>query len=279
MQKALSYINKELSELYPESEVKSIGYLIIEKITGFSRTQLIVNKNTIFSDEQHHLVESFVRKLKKNIPIQYILGEEYFMGIKLQVNNSVLIPRPETEELIEWIAAENEKKTAGRMLDIGTGSGCIALSLKSLFPYSEVTAFDVSASALEVARTNATMNHLSVEFQCVDILNPPVFYKKWDVIVSNPPYITHREKIFMEPNVLNHEPHLALFVPDTDPLLFYREIAIFGIKNMMEGGRLCFEINRAYGPQTKTMLESFGYRQVELRKDISGNDRMIRAVK
>lgn len=279
MQKALSYINQALSELYSESEIKSIGYLIIEKITGFSRTQLIVNKNTIFSDEQHHLVESFVQKLKKNIPIQYILGEEYFMGMKFRVNNSVLIPRPETEELIEWIAAENEKKSGGRILDIGTGSGCIALSLKSVFPNSEVTAFDVSVSALELARANANLNHLSVEFQCVDILNPPLFQEKWDIIVSNPPYITHSEKTFMESNVLNHEPHLALFVPDNDPLLFYREIAMFGLKYMVDGGKLYFEINRAYGAQTQTMLESFGYRQVELRKDISGNDRMIRAVK
>ena len=279
MQKALSYINKELSELYPESEIKSIGYLIIEKITGFSRTQLIVNKNTIFSDEQHHLIESFVQKLKKNIPIQYILGEEYFMGMKFQVNSSVLIPRPETEELIEWIVEGNGKKTGLRMLDIGTGSGCIAISLKSLFPESVVTAFDISVTALEVARSNANINHLSVGFQCVDILNPPLFQEKWDIIVSNPPYITHSEKTFMEPNVLKHEPHLALFVPDNDPLLFYRAIAIFGLKNMVDGGKLYFEINRAYGPETKTMLESLGYRQVELRKDISGNDRMIQAVK
>jgi release factor glutamine methyltransferase len=212
------------------------------------------------------------------VPIQYILGETEFYGLPFYVNESVLIPRPETEELVDWIQKENYKSAELNILDIGTGSGCIAIALRHEFPSSTVDAFDVSEKALETAKQNATHNKLEVNFKAVDILNAPAFNKKWDIIVSNPPYITENEKDTILSNVLDHEPHLALFVPDNDPLLFYREIAFFAQQYLTPAGKLYFEINRNAGNHTLELLTGMGYRDVELRKDISGNDRMVRAI-
>lgn len=278
MQTALQHIKSELEGIYPETEIKSFSYLIIEKLTGFSRTEIIVNKNTLFSIEQHHVIESFIQKLKKFIPIQYILGETEFYGLTFNVNESVLIPRPETEELVDWIRNENNGNSNLKILDIGTGSGCIAISLKHEFPTAEVDAFDISENALKTAQNNANINKLSVRFTEVDILNAPDTLNKWDIIVSNPPYVLENEKTDMDANVLNYEPHLALFVPDNDPLLFYRNIAIFAQKQLNNNGKLYFEINRQYGQATVELLCNIGFTNVELRKDISGNDRMIKAV-
>jgi release factor glutamine methyltransferase len=195
------------------------------------------------------------------------------------VNESVLIPRPETEELVDWIRNENDLNKNLQILDIGTGSGCIAISLKHEFPFATVDAFDISNEALETARKNAAQNGLEVNFSEVDILNAPAFDKKWDIIVSNPPYVLENEKLQMHSNVLEYEPHLALFVPDNDPLLFYREIALFAKKQLNANGKLYFEINRAYGQATVDMLSELGFQHIELRKDISGNDRMVRGEK
>ena len=278
MQTAINHIQSELKGLYPETEIKSFSYLIIEKLTGFSRTEIIVNKNTLFSDEQHHVIETFIEKLKKNVPIQYILGETEFFGLAFSVNESVLIPRPETEELVEWIHSENTLTANLNILDIGTGSGCIAISLKHEFPNASVHAFDISEKVLETAQSNATLNKLEVNFSKVDILNTPEMKQKWDIIVSNPPYVTELEKSKILPNVLDYEPHLALFVPDNDPLLFYRCIAIFAQQHLKPKGKLYFEINRQFGKATVDLLTAMGFGNVELRKDISGNDRMIRSV-
>ena len=278
MQTAINHIQSELKGLYPETEIKSFSYLIIEKLTGFSRTEIIVNKNTLFSDEQHHVIETFIEKLKKNVPIQYILGETEFFGLAFNVNESVLIPRPETEELVEWIHSENTLTANLNILDIGTGSGCIAISLKHEFPNASVHAFDISEKVLETAQSNATLNKLEVNFSKVDILNTPEMKQKWDIIVSNPPYVTELEKSKILPNVLDYEPHLALFVPDNDPLLFYRCIAIFAQQHLKPKGKLYFEINRQFGKATVDLLTAMGFGNVELRKDISGNDRMIRSV-
>jgi len=278
MQTALQHIKSELEGIYPETEIKSFSYLMIEKITGFSRTEIIVNKNTHFSVEQHHVIESFIEKLKKNIPIQYILGETEFYGLCFTVNESVLIPRPETEELVDWIRTENDRNSALKILDIGTGSGCIAISVKHEFPNSAVSAFDISEEALETAQSNADLNKLKVHFSKVDILHTDNLEQKWDIIVSNPPYILENEKTNMEANVLEHEPHLALFVPDNDPLLFYRQITLFAQKHLNNNGKLYFEINRQFGAETIDLLNKFGFTNVELRKDISGNDRMTKAV-
>ena len=278
MQTAIQHIQHELQGLYPETEIKSFCYLIVEKLTGFSRSEIIVNKNTLFSKEQHHTIDSFILKLRNFVPIQYILGETEFYGLPFNVNESVLIPRPETEELVDWIQSENDRNANLQILDIGTGSGCIAISLKHEFKYATVEAFDISEKALETAKTNAELNKLEVTFSKVDILGSPEFETKWDVIVSNPPYVTELEKADMQPNVLNNEPHLALFVPDNDPLLFYRHIALFAQKHLKPQGKLYFEINREFGQATMNLLNELGYTEVEVRKDISGNDRMVRAV-
>ena len=278
MQAAIIHIRSELQGLYPDTEIKSFSNLIIEKVSGFSRTEIIVNKNTLFSVEQRHVIENFIEKLKEYVPIQYILGETEFFGLPFHVNESVLIPRPETEELVDWIRNENDRNANPSILDIGTGSGCIAISLKHEFTNATVDAFDISEKALETAQSNATLNKLEVTFSKVDILNAPETYQKWDIIVSNPPYVTEQEKSTILPNVLEHEPHLALFVSDNGPLLFYRCIAVFAQQHLKPKGKLYFEINRQFGKATVDLLTAMGFGNVELRKDISGNDRMIRSV-
>jgi release factor glutamine methyltransferase len=277
MQTTFEHLQSELKGLYPETEIKSFSFLIIEKLTGYTRTEVYVNKNTLFSNEQYHEIESFIEKLKKFVPIQYILGETEFYGLPFTVNESVLIPRPETEELVDWICRENNKTQELRILDIGTGSGCIAIALKHEFKNSGVVAFDISEKALETAQRNAFRNNLNVNFRKIDILNAPDIESKWDIIVSNPHYITENEKDDMLPNVLKHEPHLALFVPDNDPLLFYRKIALFGRQHLLPNGKLYFEINRSTGKQCMDLLTGMGFQNIVLRKDISGNDRMVRA--
>ena len=277
MQAAIIHIRSELQGLYPDTEIKSFSNLIIEKVSGFSRTEIIVNKNTLFSVEQRHVIENFIEKLKEYVPIQYILGETEFFGLPFHVNESVLIPRPETEELVDWIRNENDRNANPGILDIGTGSGCIAISLKHEFINATVDAFDISEKALETAQSNATLNKLEVTFSKVDILNTPEMEQKWDIIVSNPPYVTELEKSEISPNVLDYEPHLALFVPDNNPLLFYHCIAIFAQQHLKPRGKLYFEINRQFGKATVDLLTAMGFGNVELRKDISGNDRMVRA--
>jgi release factor glutamine methyltransferase len=277
MQSTFDHIRSELQRLYPETEIRSFYYLIVENLTGFSRTEIIVNKNTPFSDKQRNIVNIFIDKLKKFVPIQYILGETEFFGLPFYVNESVLIPRPETEELVDWIRNENDGNANLRMLDIGTGSGCIAISLKHEFPNATIDAFDISEEALKTAKNNATRNELDVNFSAVDILNAPDFETKWDIIVSNPPYVLEKEKAEILPNVLDNEPHLALFVPDNDPLLFYRKIAEFAQKQLQTNGKLYFEINREAGNACTNLLTEMGFSEVEVRKDISGNDRMIRS--
>ena len=279
MQKAIEYIKTELSDFYPETEIRSFTNLLISEITGFSRTEIIVNKNTNFSDEQIVLLRTFVEKLKKYVPIQYVLGKSYFMNLQFFVNDAVLIPRPETEELVEWIAETIPAHRSFSVLDIGTGSGCIAISLKNIFTNAIVSAYDVSEAALTVAGQNAKLNNLPVIFEKYDILNQDTASKKWDLIVSNPPYIPENEKIGILPNVLDNEPHLALFVPDNDPLIFYRKIAQFAQKHLSVGGLLFFEIHRDFGKQTLNLLNELCFADVELRRDLSGNDRMIKARK
>jgi release factor glutamine methyltransferase len=277
MQSTFEHIQTALRGIYPESEIRSFSLLIIEKLTGFSRTQIILNKNTQIFDLHRLEIDSFLEKLKKNVPIQYILGETEFYGLMFTVNESVLIPRPETEELVDWIQSENDRNAHLSLLDIGTGSGCIAVSLKHEFKHSEVDAFDVSDEALKTAGGNAERNNLTVNFSKVDILNTTEFSRRWDIIVSNPPYIPELEKAEILPNVLDYEPHLALFVPDNDPLLFYRKIATMALKQLKQGGKLYFEIHRTAGERCTQMLADMGFKNVELRKDISGNDRMVRA--
>jgi len=280
MLNAIDHIKKELNGLYPETEIKSFVNLLISKISGLSLTGIIVNKNTNFSVEQRELLNSFIEKLKLFTPIQYILGETSFMDLKFEVNEAVLIPRPETEELVEWIIQSNSGNEGElKILDIGTGSGCIAVSLQKHLKQASVTAFDISQNALNIARRNAISNGVSVSFRQFDILSDNTDDFSFDLIVSNPPYIPEPEKKDILPNVLHFEPHIALFVPENDPLLFYRKIIQFACHYLSPGGQLYFEIHRDRGQEITALLKNYDFTEIELRKDISGNDRMVKAIK
>lgn len=278
MQEAFQYIRTSLATIYPENEINSISYLLISEITGLNRTGIILNKNTTISDIQRHKLELFLQELIKKRPIQYVLGRTEFYGLNFKVNESVLIPRPETEELVDWVRTSMDLKTPYSMLDIGTGSGCIAISLKSIFANASITAVDISDSALVTASENALANGLPIAFKQLDILQTDFLATKYHVIISNPPYIPIKEKVEIDAHVLDYEPHSALFVPDVDPLLFYRKIASLAKDGLHEGGFLFFEIHRDYGQQTMQMLSEMGFGAIALKKDISGNDRMVRAV-
>lgn len=277
MKQSFDYIRHSISHLYPEKEADSLAYLVLEHVTQFSRVKILTNKNTILSEKEHQKIHFIVERLKKEEPLQYILGETFFYDLPFYVNEHTLIPRPETEELVDWVVAEN-KQSNKNFLDIGTGSGCIAVSLAKNIPDSRVTALDVSAQALELAKKNAIRNQVEISFLSHDILSKShSLLGFFDVIVSNPPYVCEKEKPDMRKNVLDFEPHTALFVSNEDPLLFYRSIALFATSYLNKGGALFFEINRAFGTDICSMLDDFGFSNIELRKDLCGNDRMIRA--
>jgi len=279
MQQYFEYIHTELKDIYPETEIGSIRNLLLSEITGFTRAQLLANKNTKISDNQEFLLKKYVAQLKKHTPIQYVIGQTEFYGLLFKVNSSVLIPRPETEELIEWIQQSLANLGSYQMLDIGTGSGCIAITLKSIFKKSNVSAFDISDEALKTATINAKLNNCEISYHKRDILTFQNSDIQYDVIVSNPPYIPEYEKSEILPNVLNHEPHLALFVPNNNPLVFYNAIAVFALKNLKTKGLLFFEIHKDFGIQIVELLQKMGFENVILRQDISGNNRMIKAQK
>jgi release factor glutamine methyltransferase len=277
MKQSFDYIRHSISHLYPEKEADSLAYLVLEHVTQFSRDKILTNKNTILSEKEHQKIHFIVERLKKEEPLQYILGETFFYDLPFYVNEHTLIPRPETEELVDWVVAEN-KQSNKNFLDIGTGSGCIAVSLAKNIPDSRVAALDVSAQALELAKKNAIRNQVEISFLSHDILSKSHSLSgSFDVIVSNPPYVCEKEKPDMRKNVLDFEPHTALFVSNEDPLLFYRSIALFATSYLNKGGALFFEINRAFGTDICSMLDDFGFSNIELRKDLCGNDRMIRA--
>lgn len=265
---------------YDAGEASAIAFLLLEEVAGMSRSQALMGDDSPQRDELLRMAERIV----KGEPVQYVVGKAEFCGLTFHVEPGVLIPRPETEELVGAVELQNVQNA--RVVDIGTGSGCIAISLSKKFPNAKVEGWDISNDALRIAKGNAELNESNVSFHKVDVLS--VFPsealslaegKRVDVIVSNPPYICDREKSDMERNVLDHEPHLALFVPDEDPLLFYRKIAELGVEILSTGGRLYFEINRAYGRETVLLLEGLGYSNVQLVQDQFGNDRMVCAIK
>ena len=259
-------------------EVTVLTRIIATEILGISQTAYLLKDDVTLNAEQEALLDNAIERLKKHEPIQYILGYSDFCGLRFKVTPATLIPRPETSELVEWIAADYSGK-AVNILDIGTGSGCIAVSLAHKLPMSNVTAWDISHDALAVAAENSRNNGTEVTFEQVDILAHEPQDEQFYIIVSNPPYIKENEKSAMHSNVLDWEPHTALFVPDSDPLLFYRTIADKGLLLLKPGGTLYFEINRAHGAETAEMLANYGYTGIELRKDIAGNDRMIKATR
>lgn len=280
----LNIFHKELDTLYGKDEVDSFFNLLLEFYLDLNRIDLVLNPNlTITKTEEQPLFEALSR-LKLEEPIQYILGETEFYGLKFKVNKHTLIPRPETEELENWVLEQvTSNNNQLSILDIGTGSGCIAISLAKNLPNAKVYAMDISKEALKIAKENAEINGVEVEFIHQDILGVnqneiDSISQKFDIIMSNPPYVRHLEKNEMKKNVLDYEPHLALFVQDKDPLLFYKAIAQFAVKNLKPNGQLFFEINQYLGKEMIELLQELDFKEIKLKQDLFGNDRMIKAV-
>lgn len=277
-----SYFIQELTPIFDEGEAESFFYLVLEEKQQLKRIDLALHTDLTFSEDEIKVWNSILEELKKEIPVQYLLGKTSFYGLDFEVNANVLIPRPETEELVDWIIKsirilQNSKSL--KILDIGTGSGCIAISLAKNIPNAEVFAIDVSEKALATAQKNAAINKVEVTFIHKNILETADLEQQFDIIVSNPPYVRNLEKQEIKKNVLDNEPHLALFVEDNDALIFYRKIAELAQKNLSENGQLFFEINQYLGKEMIDLLEKMNFKNIELRKDIYGNDRMILGTK
>ena len=270
---------QELENLYPKSEIKTFILMLFEHFLGWNTAHFLAFKNSTINQSDLLKFNFAIKDLRNGKPIQYIIGNVEFCDAVLSVSPDVLIPRPETAELVYLIADNEKERLPQHILDLCTGSGCIAIALAKAFPSAMVFAFDISAEAMAVAQKNAEYNHANVSFLIADILreeNPAG--ESYDIIVSNPPYVRDMEKTMMNRNVLDYEPHLALFVPDDDPLIFYRHIAEFATKHLKTGGKLYLEINEALGNETAALLEKQGYRCI-VHKDSFGKDRMIEAVK
>jgi release factor glutamine methyltransferase len=276
------YYLKELSEIYQPQESAVFLDILFEELLGLSRPARILNPGKRVTESEILKIHFAVGELKKQRPIQYILKKTEFYGLPFFVDESVLIPRPETEELVEWIILEaTGVKPSLSILDIGTGSGCIAVSIKVNLTFSDVWAMDISKEALAVAKKNAISNHTGIHFLHHDISSDssPKNIPRFNLIVSNPPYVRNSEKLRMQKNVLNYEPALALFVSDEDPLKFYRAISAFSMNHLKPGGFLFLEINEAFAGGTTDLLESAGFSGIIIKQDINGRDRMIKAVK
>lgn len=289
---------KRLTAIYNEREAQAIVRTVLDALFGMSLTDICLGKVTQLSADDTTRLEKIMQRLEKSEPVQYVLGAEWFAGRLFDVAPGVLIPRPETEDLVKWACDEakekedNSKEERGKeekevskkgeeaphpsILDIGTGSGCIAITVALALPQARVTAWDISTDALAIAAGNAHRLGASVRFEHQDALNAPDDEERWDVIVSNPPYICDRERADMSDNVLNYEPELALFVPDSDPLLFYRAIARYASKALKPGGRLLFETNTAYAHEVAQAMADEGFTAIEVRNDCFGKPRMVK---
>jgi release factor glutamine methyltransferase len=280
MQQTVARLRAQLAPYYPAGEVSALIRLLLEEVCGLTRTQQLAHPDLVLPTDQRERLDAIGRRLATGEPIQYVLGYEWFAGRKFAVSRDTLIPRPETAELVSLILSDLRANAshAPTLLDVGTGTGCIALSLAAELPDAQVFALDISEGALDVARQNArSLTTTNVQFIQGDILHPEgLVLPTLDLIVSNPPYIRPSEAAEMEGNVLNFEPHSALFVPEADPLLFYRAIAQFGRTRLRPGGLLYFEINAAFGPETCALLTELDYVDVQLQDDSFGHNRMIR---
>ena len=281
----------ELQLFQDVSEIESFFFILTEFLHNLKRIDVSLYPDFEITESYFSKWETIISELKAEKPIQYITGEAWFYGLRFEVNENTLIPRPETEELVEWIVESQKSKVESQklkvenlkiqksnnltILDIGTGSGCIPIALKKEIPNADVSAIDVSEKALEMAHKNALDNQVEVNFILQDILETESLDEKYDVIVSNPPYVRNLEKYEIKKNVLDYEPHLALFVDDSDTLLFYRKIAQLALKSLAPNGKLFFEINQYLAKETVELLEQLGFNNIELRKDFMGNDRMI----
>jgi release factor glutamine methyltransferase len=277
---------KELNGLYEKKENTSLCNIALKEIAGISSSKARAFPDLELADEQLNAIQNILRELKTGKPIQYILGHTEFFGLDFKVNPSVLIPRPETEELVEWIilSVGSRHLAVGNILDIGTGSGCIAIALKKNLPEFSVSAVDISPEALQTAKENAALNNTGINFIQADILDSiPIAIgmnirnSKFEIIVSNPPYVTLADKQQMHTNVTDFEPHTALFVPENDPLVFYKVIADFALNHLEKNGLLFFEINESYGKAVAELLKNKQFKNVELRKDVNDKDRMVKA--
>lgn len=269
----------ELSSVFDTSEIETFFYRLIDHQLGLSKIDMVLNPDVTITAKDDRFFKTAIRELKNEKPIQYIIGSTEFYGLNFKVTEATLIPRPETEELVDWILKDNLNKTDLSVLDIGTGSGCIPISLAKHLSDSSVATIDVSSEAIKVAKDNANTHQVAMKFINQDILNCTDISEKYDVIVSNPPYVRHLEKQEIKKNVLAYEPHLALFVADDDALIFYKKITELALESLTENGALYFEINQYLGQETVDLVKNLGFSSVELRKDLSGNDRMLKAVK
>lgn len=297
-----TYFFTELKSIQEDSEIESFFYILTEYLHQLQRIDIVLNPDIEISEDDLKKWKTIISELQSEKPIQYITGESWFYGYRFEVNENTLIPRPETEELVEWIVESTKLEVRSRkfsILDIGTGSGCIPISLKKEIPTADVFAIDVSENAIETAKINAINNDVEVHFVLQNILEVNNFEEltasnsqlpapssqlpassfllpaSFDIIVSNPPYVRNLEKEEIKKNVLEYEPHLALFVEDNDALLFYRKIAQLALTGLKPNGKLFFEINQYLGKETVELLENLGFKNIELRKDFVGNDRMI----
>lgn len=275
-----AYFIQELTPICSAEEAESFFYIILEDLQQLKRFDLALNTDLSLSEEQLNQWNAYLVQLKLEIPVQYVLGKTNFFGLDFEVNPAVLIPRPETEELVDWII-ESQKETSKdqslRIIDIGTGSGCIAISLAKNIPHAQVMALDVSVAALATAQKNSQNNKVDVVFKNQNILETNDLQEQFDVIVSNPPYVRNLEKVEIKKNVLDYEPHLALFVENDNALIFYRKIAELAQKNLKSNGFLFFEINQYLGSEMIGLLQDMGFKNIILKKDIYGNDRMVAA--
>lgn len=273
--------SESLSETYPKKEIDSFFFILMEEKLKLQRIDTVLNPDFLIDTATVVVLKIILKRLQKEEPIQYILGKTEFYGLPFLVDKNTLIPRPETEELVEWILSEIQKiqggnqKTPLAILDIGTGTGCIPITLAKNTVNTVITAIDISASALRVAKKNAVLNSVPVNFIMLDILKTTQLPQKYNLIVSNPPYVRELEKVEISANVLENEPHLALFVANKNPLVFYDKIADLAKQQLNENGMLFFEINQYLGKETVKMLEEKGFQNIQLKKDLSGNDRML----
>ena len=275
-----NHLISEITSVYEENEAKSIVYLLLEHYLNLSKTDILLDN---FVNQPFDFQDIIIR-LKAQEPVQYIIGETEFYGRKFKVTPDTLIPRPETEELVQLVVSSWQSAVGSvaqspiSVLDLGTGSGCIAISLACELPNAQVYAYDISEKVLKIAKENANRNNVNVIFEQLDILNfPPSSFPPFSIIVSNPPYVMNAEKSEMEQNVLDYEPHLALFVEDSNPLIFYKAIAEFAFKNLIINGLCIVEINQAFGLETAELFWNQGFRYVEVVKDMFGKDRMVKA--
>lgn len=281
VKEAKIHIRRELSDFYPKNEILSFLKIIFEDVFAFSSVDLLLQENEIFPENNLQKLNGIIHRLKKSEPLQYIIGFTEFYGLRLKVSPDVLIPRPETEELVDLILTENCEKENLQVLDIGTGTGCIAVSLARNLPSPRVFALDVSKEALKIAKSNALLNNIDIAFIQGNILNHEdlkiTVQKKlsFDIIVSNPPYVPFSEKAFMEKNILDYEPRLALFVKNDMPLIFYDAICRFAKQNLNKNGKLYFEINEKYGEAVKRLMISFNFKNIKIGKDINNKARFV----